>query len=34
MPATLFAAIAATQMVTSGEDHQTVFDVIVLTLDE
>jgi hypothetical protein len=31
---TLLAAITTTQEIGSGEDHQSVLDVIVLTLDE
>jgi hypothetical protein len=30
----LLAAVTAAQKIASGEDHQSVIDVIVLTLDE
>jgi hypothetical protein len=32
MPATLLATIPAPQQILSGEDHQPIFEVIILTL--
>src|SRR5262245_15931531 len=34
MPATLLTTITATQEIPSGKDHQSIFEVIVLTLFE
>src|ERR1044071_6297925 len=34
MPATLFATITTTQKIATGKDHQAVFKVVVLALDE
>jgi len=34
IPTTLFAAVTTTQQILSGEDHQSILEVIVITLGE
>jgi hypothetical protein len=34
MPASLLTTVTTTQEIVSGEDHQSLFEVIVLALDE